>query len=98
MTFDITVVGVEVQLFLGITVSKSHGNIMCWDVVTIFWNWNQKANDPRWPLTPQLLRSHVQLHLRIDVSKSYENTLKYVDTIITSWKFNQNVTHAPLCT
>ena len=36
---------------------------------------------PRWPLTPHLLRSHVWLYPRIIVSKSYENTSKYVDTV-----------------
>ena len=36
---------------------------------------------PRWPLTPHLLRSHVWLYPRIIVSKSHENTSKYVDTV-----------------
>ena len=41
----------------------------------------QRSLTPRWPLTPHLLRSHVWLYPRIIVSKSYENTLKYVDTV-----------------
>ena len=36
---------------------------------------------PRWPLTPHLLRSYVWLYPRIIVSKSHENTSKYVDTV-----------------
>ena len=36
---------------------------------------------PRWPLTPHLLRSHVWLYPMIIVSKSHENTSKYVDTV-----------------
>ena len=36
---------------------------------------------PRWPLTPHLLRSHGWLYPRIIVSKSHENTSKYVDTV-----------------
>ena len=40
-----------------------------------------KVIDPRWPLTPNLLRSHVWLYPRIIVSKSHENTSKYVDTV-----------------
>ena len=35
----------------------------------------------RWPLTPLLLRSSVRLYPRIIVSKSHENTSKYVDTV-----------------
>ena len=41
---------------------------------------------PRWPLTPHLLRSHVWLYPRIIVSKSHENTSKYVDTVTLSAK------------
>ena len=44
-------------------------------------NLNQRSLTPRWPLTPHLLRSHVWLYPRIIVSKSYENTSKYVDTV-----------------
>ena len=42
---------------------------------------NQRSMTPTWPLTPLLLRSHVQLYPRIVVSKSHENTSKYVDTV-----------------
>ena len=44
-------------------------------------NLNQRSLTPRWPLTPHLLRSHVWLYPRIIVSKSHENTSKYVDTV-----------------
>ena len=44
-------------------------------------NLKQKSLTPRWPLTPHLLRSHVWLYPRIIVSKSHENTSKYVDTV-----------------
>ena len=44
-------------------------------------NLNQGSFTPRWPLTPYLLRSHVWLYPRIIVSKSHENTSKYVDTV-----------------
>ena len=37
---------------------------------------------PRWPLTSSLLRSHVWLYPRFIMSKSHENTSKYVDTVI----------------
>ena len=41
-----------------------------------------KVIDPRWPLTPHLLRSHVWLCPRIIVSKCHGNTSMYVDTVI----------------
>ena len=44
-------------------------------------NLNQRSLTPRWPSTPYLLRSHVWLYPRITVSKSHENTSKYVDTV-----------------
>ena len=44
-------------------------------------NLNQRSLTPRWPLTPHLLRSHVWLYPRIILSKSHENTSKYVDTV-----------------
>ena len=44
-------------------------------------NLKQKSLTPRWPLTPHLLRSHVWLYPRIIVSKSHENTSKYMDTV-----------------
>ena len=46
-----------------------------------FKNLNQRSLTPRWPLTLCLLKSHVWLYLRIIVSKSHENTSKYVDTV-----------------
>ena len=44
-------------------------------------NLNQRSVTPRWPLTPHLLRSYVWLYPMIIVSKSHENTSKYVDTV-----------------
>ena len=41
----------------------------------------KRSLTPRWPLIPKLLRSHVWLYPRIIVSKSHENTFKYVDTV-----------------
>ena len=43
--------------------------------------WTKGHLTPRWPLTPSLLRSHAWLYPRITVSKSHENTSKYVDTV-----------------
>ena len=55
-------------------------------VITYFCNHcniklNKRSLTPRWPLTPSLLRSHVWLYPRIIVSKSNENTSKFVDTV-----------------
>ena len=44
-------------------------------------NLNQRSFTRRWPLPPYLLRSYVWLYPRIIVSKSHENTSKYVDTV-----------------
>ena len=44
-------------------------------------NLNQRSMTPRWPLITHLLRSYVWLYPRIIVSKSHENTSKYVDTV-----------------
>ena len=44
-------------------------------------NLNQRSLTARWPLTSHLLRSYVWLYPRIIVSKSHENTSKYVDTV-----------------
>ena len=46
-----------------------------------FKNLNQRSLTTRQPLTPSLLRSHVWLYPRIIVSKSHENTSKYVNTV-----------------
>ena len=51
-------------------------------------NLNQRSLTPRWPLTPCLLRSHVWLYPRIIVSKSYDNTSMYVDTVINFAKYH----------
>ena len=55
-----------------------------WNVIsdlTPYQNLNQRSLTPRWPLTPSLLRSYVWHYPRIIVSKSHENTSKYVDTM-----------------
>ena len=39
----------------------------------------ERSLTPRWPLIPHLLRSYVWLYPRIIVSKSHENTSKYVE-------------------
>ena len=62
------------------------GNQKYVDTVTLFNKLKkntlyQRSLTPRWPLTPSLLRSHVCLYPRIIVSKSHENTSKYVDTV-----------------
>ena len=58
-------------------------------------NLNQRSVTPRWPLTPHLLRSYMWLYPRIIVSKSHENTLKYVDTL-TFFAKTWSKSHWPL--
>ena len=72
-------------LYPRIIVTKSYENTSKYvDTVTLFFQkkLNQRSLTPGWPLTPNLLRSHVWLYPRIIVSKSHENTSKYVDTEI----------------
>ena len=84
MTFDPT--SVEV---LCVTLPKDHCVQVPWKYIKVcgysdFFakkNLNQRSLTPRWPLTPHLLRSHVWLYPRIILSKSHENTSKYVDTV-----------------
>ena len=59
-------------------------------------NLNQRSVTPRWPLTPHLLRSYVWLYPRIIVSKSHENTSKYVDTVTFFAKKTWTKGHWPL--
>ena len=59
-------------------------------------NLKQRSLTPRWPLTPHLLRSHVWLYPRIIVSKSHENTSKYVDTVTFFAKKTWTKGHWPL--
>ena len=59
-------------------------------------NLNQRSATPRWPLTPHLLRSYVWLYPRIIVSKSHENTSKYVDTVTFCAKKTWAKGHWPL--
>ena len=83
MTFDPT--SVEV---LCVTLPKDHCVQVPWKYIKVCGysdlfckNLKRRSLTPRWPLTPHLLRSHVWLYPRIIVSKSHENTLKYVDTV-----------------
>ena len=64
-------------------VFKSHGNTSKYvDTVTISEKHKAKRSmTPTWPLTPLLLRSHVWLYPRNNVSKYHGNTSKYVDTV-----------------
>ena len=83
MTFDPT--SVEVTY---VTLPKDHCVQVPWKYIKVYGysdpfckNLNQRSLTPRWPLTPHLLRSHVWRYPRIIVSKSHENTSKYVDTV-----------------
>ena len=84
MTFDPTFVEVTC-----VTLPKDHCVQVPWTYMKVCGysdlfcqkNLNQRSLTPRWPLTPHLLRSHVWLYPRIIVSKSHENTSKYVDTV-----------------
>ena len=52
----------------------------------------KRSLSPSWTLTPSLLRSHVRLYPRIIVSKSHENTSKYMVTVTLFVKnFNQSL-------
>ena len=92
MTFDPT--SVEVTC---VTLPKDHCVQVLWKYIKVFGysdpyckNLNQRSLTPRWTLTPHLLRSYVWLYPRIIVSKSYENTSKYVDTVTFFAKKNLN--------
>ena len=84
MTFDPT--SVEV---LCVTLPKDHCVQVPWKYIKVCGysdlfckkKLEPKVIDPRWPLTPHLLRSHVWLYPRIILSKCHENTSKYVDTV-----------------
>ena len=85
MTLDPTSVDV-----LCVTLPKDHCVQLPWKYIKVCGysdlfckkkTWNTGRWPPRWPLTPHLLRSHVWLYPRIIVSKSHENTSKYVDTV-----------------
>ena len=52
-------------------------------------NLNQRSLTPKWHLTLSLLRSHVWHYPRIIVTKSHENTSKYVDTVTFFKNLNQ---------
>ena len=69
----------QMQLYLRIIVSKSHGNTSMYvDTVTIFQKTLPKRlmtpNNPRWPLTPLLSWLQVWLYPRNIVSESHANT------------------------
>ena len=83
MTFDPT--SVEVTC---VTLPKDHCVQVPWKYIKVCGYSDlfckkklERSLTPRWPLTPNLLRSHVWLYPRIIVSKSHENTSKYVDTV-----------------
>ena len=84
MTFDPT--SVEVTC---VTLPKDHCVQVPWKYIKVCGysdlfckkNLNQRSLTPKWPLTPHLLRSHVWLYPRIILSKSHENTSKYVDIV-----------------
>ena len=71
-----------------VTLPKDHCIQVPWKYVKVcgysdpfFKNLNRRSLTPTWPLTPILMRSHVWLYPKIIVSKSHENTSKYVDTL-----------------
>ena len=83
MTFD--PISAEVTC---VTLPKDHCVQVPWKYIKVCGysdpfckNLNQRSLTPRWPLTPHLWRSHVWLYPKIIVSKSHENTSKYVDTL-----------------
>ena len=55
--------------------------VITFAIIVIFCPWTKSELFPKWPLTPPLLGSYVQLYQSIIMSKSYENTYQYVDTI-----------------
>ena len=92
MTFDTT--SVEGTC---VTLPKDHCVQVPWKYIKVCGysdlfakNLNQRSLTPRWirgwirskmTFDPSLLRSHVRIYPRIIVSKSHENTSKYVDTV-----------------
>ena len=73
-----------IQGSLWLSPMKIHQSM--WIQWPFFQKMNQRSLTLRWPLTPSLLRSHVWLYPRIIVSKSHENTSKYVDTVTLFFK------------
>ena len=76
--FNKAVLKPQVSPAFAITYLSNHCNIR-FDPIPV--KVRKRSLTPRWPLTPHLLRSHVWLYPRIIVSKSHENTSKYVDTV-----------------
>ena len=81
--------------FTCVTLPKDHCVQVPWKYIKVcgysdlfFKNLNQRSLTPKWPLTPNLLRSHVWLYPRIIVSKSHGNTSMYVDTMINFAKYH----------
>ena len=64
-----------------------------WPFLQKTWTKGHLPLDDLWP--PHLLRSHVRLYPRIIVSKSHENTSKYVDTM-TVFAITWTKVHWPL--
>ena len=75
----------HVRLYTRIIVSNSHGigNTFGYvDTVTFFQNLTKRSmTQGWWTLTPLLLRSHVWLYPRVNISNFHENTSKYEDTV-----------------
>ena len=81
----------HVWLYPRIIVSKSNYPSIPWKYIQVcgysdyFSKYLTKRSvtqmTPTWPLTPLLLRSHVQLYPQIIVSNCHKNTSKHVDTV-----------------
>ena len=82
MTFD--PIYVEVTC---VTLPKDHYNQVPWEYINIcgysdqFCKWPTKDHWPLDDFDPTSVKSYVWLYPRIIVSKSHENTSKYVDTV-----------------
>ena len=89
------------QVFWGHMCDSTQGSLnqVLWKYIKVcehstwpfFKNLNQRSLTPRWPLTPSLLWSYVWLYPRIIVTKSHENSSKYVDTVTLFWKLEPKV-------
>ena len=95
MTFDPK--SVEVTC---VTLPKDHCVQVPWKYIKVcgyrdpfYQKLELKVIDPRWPLIPHLLQSHVWLSARIIVSKSHGNTPQYVDTVINFSKYHIHTTY-----
>ena len=72
----------DVQLYLRISVSNSHGNTSKYmDAVTMFQKLTQKVTNPKMIFDPTSVEVIMWLYPRIISTKSHENMSKYVDTV-----------------